>query len=85
MAQVILTYPDAVAQRVVDALCGRFGYQATLQNGLPNPQTRAQFAKLQIANFIKDTVAGWEATIAKESAEQTARETANREIAVAFG
>lgn len=51
---ITLIVPDLVAQRIVDALA--FDYQATLDNGTPNPLTRAQYAKYQIIQFMKNKV-----------------------------
>lgn len=44
MAQITIEIPNPVAGRVVDALCALYGYSETLEDGTPNPVTRAQFA-----------------------------------------
>jgi hypothetical protein len=58
---ITLTIPDEQAARVMNALCVRYGYQETIAdpNGgdvlqyIPNPQTKAQFAREQIISFLK--------------------------------
>jgi hypothetical protein len=58
---ITLTIPDEQAARVMNALCVRYGYQETIAdpNGgdvlqyIPNPQTKAQFARAQIILFLK--------------------------------
>ena len=65
MAQIVLTVPDAMLSRVVTALSERGGYRATLSDGTANPQTRAQFAKQQIALFVRESVKLYEAEQAR--------------------
>lgn len=45
---------------IVDAVCQLYGYQDTI-DGLPNPQTRAQFAREQVRQFIISAVKGKQA------------------------
>ena len=63
--------------RAVDAFCGTFGYQATIVNGggvsIPNPETRNQFAKRQLAEYVKRVTRSWE----KEQAAKIAAESAD--------
>lgn len=54
MAQIVLNIPDAILPRVVNALT--FDYQPILEDGTPNPQTRNQYAKQVIINFIKNRI-----------------------------
>lgn len=67
MATMTMTIPDAMLPRVVAAFAATHGYRATLPNGDPNPQTPAQFARAQVANFIKHTVTNYESELAKSS------------------
>lgn len=72
MATISLTIPDAVIQRVLDALGGTYGYKATLEDGTPNPQTKAQFSKAVVADYVKKIVRQWEAQQAGQTAYNTA-------------
>lgn len=78
MASIQITIPDGVAARVTDGLAGQYNYQATipapnpLNPPVPNPETKAQFAKRMVANFIKDSVKAYEATQAARIARDTA-------------
>lgn len=82
MAQITITIPDAVVQRVLTAMCNTYGYQATLPDGTPNPQTQAQFARAQLAAYVKAVVTAYEATQAAEAARVSAANTASSDIAV---
>ena len=68
------TLSDAQAAEVVDALCQRYGYQDTLPDPnnagqtIPNPETRAQFAKRQVAEFIKHEGLAYRRWLAENSA-----------------
>ncbi len=55
MANVTITIPDAVVDRVLDAIAGTYGYNPLLDG------TKAQFGKKQLANFAKRTVRDYEA------------------------
>lgn len=74
MAQVIITIPDAVLPRVLDAVAARYSYNA--QNG----QTKAQFAKSQVIAMLKDAVLWYEGTQAAQTAQQTAVTQVNAEV-----
>lgn len=56
----------ADATRARDALCGLYNYQATIPDPadatktIANPETKAQFAKRQVAEFVKQSVVAWE-------------------------
>lgn len=78
MAQVTITIPDAQANRVMDAVAGSYGYQATIPDPadpsrqIPNPQGKSAFAKQVVANFLKEVVTAYEANIAADQARQQA-------------
>ena len=80
MAQVTLTIPDEIAPRVLDAVCSRHGYQATLPNGDPNPQTQINFAKQVIYDFLKRTVRVYEISLAEQAASAAASNAVNNDI-----
>lgn len=58
---ITLTIPDNQVARVINALCVRYGYQEMVidPNGgdiiqyIQNPQTKAQFARQSIINYLK--------------------------------
>lgn len=54
MAQISLTIPDAALDRVIDALCARGTWTPEL--GIP----RGQFAKQQLAAWLKEEVKAYE-------------------------
>lgn len=56
MSQIIITIADSQTARVINALSTQTGYQPFDINGVPNPETRAQFAKRMIINWIKSQV-----------------------------
>jgi hypothetical protein len=82
MAQITISIPDAVLPRVLDAMASAYGYSATLPDGSPNPQSKAQFARQQLANFVKQTVAEQEVRAAVAAASQSAASKAAADIAV---
>lgn len=79
MATLSITIPNEIAVRVNDAIAGMYGYQDTI-DGEPNPQTKAQFSKQQVINFLKETVKAYEANLASEAARLAASNTAETEI-----
>jgi len=76
MAQLNITFPDGVANRVLDAFAATFGYDPGL--GV----TKAQFAKQQVVEFIKETVKSHEANGAAEVARGLARQAVDSEVDV---
>jgi hypothetical protein len=78
---ITIVIPDAIAQRVIDAIATRFGYQATI-GALPNPQTKAQFVKNIVCRWIKDQVKEHEAATAGATANQDAAQKAEAEIVI---
>ncbi len=76
MAQITIDIPTvADLNRAVDAICLRFNYRATIVtvNGeTPNPETRNQFAKRMVANWIKSVIADFDADQAATTARASA-------------
>lgn len=70
MAQIIITIPDAHVSRVLDAFASRFNYD---QNKLEG-ETKGQFAKRMLAEWIKLTTLREERKVAREAAEETVEE-----------
>jgi len=57
-ADMCVTVPSGVAQEVVDAFANVYHYQDQIDDGtgnmMPNPQSKAQFAKAKLVQFVKD-------------------------------
>lgn len=52
MANISITIPDDKVSELLDAFATEYGYQDTI-GGQPNPQTKAQFAKSKLIEFMK--------------------------------
>lgn len=79
MATISITIPDEHLQRVIDAITGHYGYTDTIPDPgdpegpeIANPETKGEFTKRQVAEFIKNNVISWEAKQASEAARLTA-------------
>lgn len=84
---ISFTIPDAVAPRVVQAVCFIYGYQPFLPDPdmkltIPNPETAAQFAKRKIAEYIKSLVVQYEGSQAAVTAQTTAQDKATADISI---
>lgn len=62
MAQITITIPDPVAQRVLDAMAVRYGW--TPESGF----TKAQFAKKVLTDLLKESVRMHEGNLAAQEA-----------------
>jgi hypothetical protein len=51
MATITFTIPDAQIGQLVDDICLALNYQETI-NGSANPETKAQFAKRMIKQYM---------------------------------
>jgi hypothetical protein len=77
MATLTLTYDtgNVSLTRIQDGLSGAYGWTATIPDPanpaqtIPNPETKAQFARRVVGNFIRTTVRNQEAAVAKAAAE----------------
>lgn len=65
MAQINFTIPDDKINRVLDAFANSFGYQAG------QGQTKAQFAKAKIRDYIREIVVRSEGRAAQQVALNT--------------
>lgn len=74
MAQVTITIPNAVAQRVLDAFAAQYGW--TPGSG----QTLDVFFKDQLARYIRAVVVEAESSAAAMAAARAARERAEQEL-----
>lgn len=74
MATLTINIPNEVVDRVQDALCTRFGYDPLVDG------TKTQFAKKQVARWIKEQVKEHEANTAGATASASAASAAESEI-----
>jgi hypothetical protein len=71
---ITIEIPDGQSGRVVNAFATVFGYRDKIQDPnnidvityIDNPQTKRQFAKQQIIEFVKRTVSSYEMEEAKK-------------------
>jgi hypothetical protein len=62
MAQIKINIPDDKLQAIINAFCEQYQYQDKIPNledesgivFIPNPQTKAQFAKAKIGEYIRE-------------------------------
>lgn len=80
MAQIVINIPDPVAPRVLNGFSSHYGYQATLDNGSPNPETKGQFAKRKLMEIIKHAVREAEMETARNVAATTAGTSVDNDI-----
>lgn len=83
MANITIVIPDDKVTAVVDAFCTQYNYKETITGidgePLPNPTTKAQFAKNVIRSFIKEVYIS--ASVKPlEDTRKTTIETAKTEI-----
>jgi len=80
MAQITITIPDAIAPRVLNGFAKRYNYPITLEDGSPNPETKAQFAKRKVVEYIKHAVREAEIEQARNDAATTAGASVDTDI-----
>lgn len=80
MASITITIPDSIAQRTLNGFCTHYGYQATLENGTPNPQTKLQFSKAKLIEIIREAVRATEIQVASNQAAATASASVDSDI-----
>jgi len=76
MATVSITIPDAVVDRVLAAVCSQLHYIPDIHG------TRVQFAKAQLAKWIKDIVKAYESAAAASAAGQAAAQSVEEQIII---
>lgn len=71
---------------ILNSFCDHHGYQATVKdaNGadIPNPVTKAAFAKSKIANFIRESVVAARVNKKREDAAVAEKATIDAEIII---
>lgn len=76
MAQITINIPDQVLGRVVDGLCGRYSYDDRKQEG----ETKGQFAKRTMMEWVKSSVKKYEQQKASVQAEIDAAASVDADI-----
>lgn len=71
MASITINFPDEQQTRIRNALCEYAGYQPTLEDGSPNPVTKAAFAKDVVKGIIRDIVRQVERNAALKAVDST--------------
>ena len=84
--QVCVDAPAAQRTRILDAFTAAYNYQPTVRNAqgvdIPNPQTRAQFMKQKLAEYVRETVKTYEATAAADTARTAAAKKVDDETGI---
>jgi len=80
MAQITITIPDAILPRVINGFARRYNYSPILEDGSSNPETKAQFAKRKLIEFIKSAVREAEIQDATNAAATTAAASVDTDI-----
>ena len=80
MAQITITIPDTILTRVLNGFAKRYNYSPVLDDGSSNPETKTQFAKRKVIEFIKQAVKDAEIQDASNTAATTAAASAETDI-----
>lgn len=80
MATITINIPNPIANRVINGFAKRYNYSPLLENGDTNPESKAQFAKRKLLEFIKQAVKEAEIQDATNLSATTAAESADAEI-----
>lgn len=88
MAQLIINVPDAVLPRVLNGFSTFNNYSPTIpdltdplgQRTLPNPETKAQFCKRKIIEYIMESVRTAEVRAASEISARNASTSVDSDI-----
>jgi hypothetical protein len=75
MANITITIPDAVVNRVLDAVASRYNWTADLG-------TKAQFAKAVLIRLLKDSVKQYESNAVIQQAQTTLNQQIDTDIVI---
>lgn len=67
MATVSFAVRDAIASEVWNAIAETHGYQATLEDGTPNPQSKKQFTEQVLKDYLKNCHHHWKRDAASKA------------------
>ncbi len=70
MATLTFTFDTGAVplNRILDAFATAYSYQSII-DGVPNPETKAQFARRMVMEYIRDVVQGQEVNTATKIAK----------------
>lgn len=81
MATITITIPNGGVTRVVNGVCGYFGYEPIITpmigEPFPNPESKAQFAQRMLVVNVKSWVKSFESRQAAEAARDVANADAD--------
>jgi hypothetical protein len=84
--QVCVDAPAAQRARILTGFTNAYAYQPTIEQPdgttVQNPQTRAQFFKHKLAEFVRETVKSYEAGQAAEAARLAAAQSVDSETGI---
>lgn len=78
---IIITIPTAIAPRVLDGFAANHGYRATLEDGSPNPESKAEFARRMLKEYIRQSAIAGETLAARDAAEASQRQQSETDFA----
>jgi len=76
---ITIGIPDEISSRVLDGFASHHGYRPTIGNEA-NPETKEQFLKRKVIEFIEQAVRVQESEAAARAAKQAAIEDVDSEI-----
>ena len=83
MTQIIIEIPNEVTQRVLDGIAYRLRYSPVLDDGVtPNPETKGQFVKRRIIEYMKKLVRETEIEIARNDAADVAAQSVDDDVVI---
>lgn len=80
MTQIIIDMPNGIANRVFNSFTKRHNYSNKLPNGQDNPETKEQFTKRKIIEFLKESVREAEVQDARNATATQASENVDANI-----
>lgn len=89
MADITFVIPDNVLSRVIDGVAYANGYEDTIDSGnqlqpelVPNPESKVDFARRMIREYIKHCVQTHEVKKAAEEAQEIAFAAVENEVTI---
>lgn len=76
-----VTVSTTVAVRVVEAFTKAYNYEETI-NGQPNPETKGQFTRRKIREYVREVTVSYEAINAAETERLKQKNKSDSEITV---
>lgn len=83
MASVTINFADALAPRILDAFAAIYGWTATIETDegtINNPETKGQFAKRMVQQYVRSVVRDYEMKGALAAAKNTTEQAIANEI-----